>query len=118
MLTPEQIEELARVLCEADGRDPDELEPGDDPYMNNTPVDDGRNRKGEICHFYWRKYVNDTQALAPIITRLTAEAHAAGVAEGIERAAALWNRHKYNGSFGEQLALALKVQPNGWQLCI
>lgn len=49
-------EKLARALCEADGHDPDQLEPGDDPYMNNTEFIDGYNRKGEPCHFFWRHY--------------------------------------------------------------
>jgi hypothetical protein len=49
-------EKLARAICEADGCDPDYLEPGDDPYQNNEPVIDGRNAKGYPCHFFWRRY--------------------------------------------------------------
>lgn len=49
-------ERIARALCEADGCDPDHLEPGDDPYQNDEPVIDGRNRKGEPCHLFWRRY--------------------------------------------------------------
>ncbi len=53
-------ETLARALCEADGYDPDRLEPGDDPYQEQdgfpSPCIDGHNRKGEPCHFFWRRY--------------------------------------------------------------
>jgi hypothetical protein len=49
-------EKIARALCEAEGCDPDHLEPGSDPYHNNTSVIDGHNAKGEPCHLFWRRY--------------------------------------------------------------
>jgi hypothetical protein len=53
-------EEIARALCEADGYDPDHLEPGDDPYQGEpgwpSPCIDGYNRKDEPCYFFWRHY--------------------------------------------------------------
>lgn len=56
------VKRVARRLCEQDGRDPDHLEPGDDPYMNNTQCIDGYNRKNEPCHFFWRHYDEDARA--------------------------------------------------------
>lgn len=35
----QMIELIARALCEADGRDPEYLEPGDEPYGDRTVVD-------------------------------------------------------------------------------
>lgn len=58
---------MARALCEEAGYDPDGLEPGDDPYMNNQPVDDGRNAKGYICHFNWRRYVRKADSVLAAI---------------------------------------------------
>lgn len=56
------VEAVARTLCEQAGYDPDSLRPGDDPYMNNTPVNDGVNAKGDTCHFRWRAYYWQAQA--------------------------------------------------------
>jgi hypothetical protein len=44
------IELGARALCKERGYDPDQLEPGDLPCV------DGRNAKGEPCHFLWRDF--------------------------------------------------------------
>lgn len=85
-MTTELVEAMARAACIADGYDPEQLEPGDDPYMNGTPVDDGRNRKGEICHFYWRRYVDRVEPLLPFLD----QAHRAGelaMRERVEEAA-------------------------------
>lgn len=66
--TSEMIEAVARAICEADGYDPDYLEPGDDPYQERegmpSPCIDGYNRKDEPCHFFWRQY--DLRAKAVI----------------------------------------------------
>lgn len=80
MPSEELIEKVARALCENEGRDPDYLEPGDDPYMNNTTCIDGYNRKGEPCHFFWRHYDRDARAAIAIVLNdvLTLLRHEAG----------------------------------------
>lgn len=74
----EMIERIARALCEADGYDPNHLEPGDDPYMNNTTVIDGRNRKNEPCHFFWRHYDQKARATLHAMREPTKEMEDAG----------------------------------------
>lgn len=56
------VERVARAICLQHGHEPDALEPGDDPYMNNTSIIDGANRKGEPCHLFWRQYVGAAHA--------------------------------------------------------
>lgn len=75
MTTPEET--IARALCEHDGRDPERLEPGDDPYMDNSSIEDGRNRNGEICHFYWRRYVLKARAILSLPEIIEALKHTA-----------------------------------------
>ena len=67
--TDEEVGRAARAICEADGYDPEYLEPGDDPYQGEpgypSPCIDGYNRKDEPCHFIWRRY--DKRARAALI---------------------------------------------------
>lgn len=55
------VERVARALCEEDGYDAEQLEPGDDPYMNN-----------ELCivpcHYFWRRYDNKARAAIEALT--------------------------------------------------
>lgn len=60
------LEAVARALCIEDGRDPDRLEPGDDPYMGRegypSPCVDGVLPNDDKAHFLWRNYVFAAQA--------------------------------------------------------
>jgi hypothetical protein len=54
------IEAMARAMCAENGRDPDQLEPGD-----ALGIDGHRN--GEPCHFKWRHWTDAaTAALAAL----------------------------------------------------
>jgi hypothetical protein len=61
MTEQSMIERVARVLCECDGYDPDQLEPGNTPYHDNTEVVDGRLRGGPAFRL-WRLYAKDARA--------------------------------------------------------
>lgn len=50
------VEEVARHLCEVNGGDPIALEPGDDPYGDNSSIVDGKMPNGEPAHFRWREW--------------------------------------------------------------
>ena len=67
--TDEEVGRAARAICEADGYDPEYLEPGDDPYQGEpgypSPCIDGYNRRDEPCQFIWRRY--DKRARAALI---------------------------------------------------
>jgi len=57
------IERVARKLCWIRGYEPDQLEPGDDPYGNDTSLIDGRMPNGDPAHFMWRQFVKPAREL-------------------------------------------------------
>lgn len=57
------IERVARKLCHIRGYEPDQLEPGDDPYQNNVSLIDGRMPNGDAAHFMWRQFVTPAHEL-------------------------------------------------------
>lgn len=56
-----QTEQLARLLCEQRGHDPDRLEPGDAYGVDETV-------KGEPCHYMWRQFVEDAEEIIYLTT--------------------------------------------------
>jgi len=62
----ELVERVARVLCTTNGGSPERLEPGDCPGGRSDDeallIPDGRNDRGEFCHFEWRAYELDARA--------------------------------------------------------
>lgn len=83
------IERVARALCKSAGNDPDALEPGNDPYHDNTSVIDGRKRNGDPAHFLWRQYVGNARAAIeairePIVDALKPFADCAEELDGSE----------------------------------
>lgn len=62
MMSP--IERAARALCERSGvANPDDLEPGNDPYSDDTEIIDGYLPNGDPGFFVWRLYVEDVRAV-------------------------------------------------------
>lgn len=80
-----KIEQLARLLCKEDRRNPDGLEPGNRiiaPWMDeakfaNAQYDhlfdsleiqpDGHHRNGDPCHFNWREYIWKAQRVLALV---------------------------------------------------
>jgi hypothetical protein len=60
--TDEAIEAMARAICEASGFDPEDLEPGDDAYRDNSCVFDAFLPNGERAFRMWRLYDEHARA--------------------------------------------------------
>lgn len=67
------IERVARALCIQRGREPDQLESGDDPRQNDTSVIDGHMPNGDAAHFSWREFENDARAIITVMRSFTEE---------------------------------------------
>lgn len=59
-------ERVARAICAKSGYNPDDLEPGDDAYMDNGGVWD-KEVRGQKCHHMWRYYVQHADAAIAIV---------------------------------------------------
>lgn len=66
-----RVERVARLLCEFARRNPDELEPGNTPYDDETEVIDGR--LNERPAFYaWRLFVSRAKKIVDVLDEMTA----------------------------------------------
>lgn len=63
----EMIEKVARALCAANGRTPDDLEPGDVLGI------DGHMRNGDPAHFLWREWSGKARTVIEAMREMTPE---------------------------------------------
>ena len=63
----EIVERVARALCETDGYDPDELEPGSIPYGDETERFIDGQLNGGPAFLFWRVYVPKARAAIAVM---------------------------------------------------